>query len=453
MVYASSSTPQSSAVYAGPQDMVAAGLCVRCGACASLCPSQAVRLDEDYYPRLLDHGNSCIHCGQCMKICPGADVPFPQLYKNLFESSCDPQDILGIVDHTCLSCSTDDTVRIQASSGGTVTQLLVSLLRDGSIKSAILAGSSPDSPWKGVSSICRTEEEIRACTQSKYTIIPQLEHLREVLDSKEPFALVGLPCQIHAFRKFQAEHPKAASNAKLVIGLFCHTNIENEGILQLLRCKGLSPEEVEQVDFRYGLWPGKVVARLRNGKTLLLHPDDQDFKDSVIKVLKLMYRSRRCLMCIDYTAEFSDISVGDPWIRNHRGNYAYPEGYSMTLIRTSRGKELFQRAIDSKEIRTVPITMEQCRSCCENIRKQKRVRAMIRLEARRKRNLPVPKYHDQPYKILFRDRFRESGAYLDRISTHFPWGRSTAFRLAFSRLGAFLIRVFLWAQRKRRTMS
>lgn len=42
--------------------------CVNCGACISLCPTEAISLSEDYSIRV--DGDKCIRCGACVEACP-----------------------------------------------------------------------------------------------------------------------------------------------------------------------------------------------------------------------------------------------------------------------------------------------------------------------------------------------------------------------------------------------
>lgn len=42
--------------------------CIDCGACVSVCPTDALRLAEDY-SLVLDE-EECIHCGACVPVCP-----------------------------------------------------------------------------------------------------------------------------------------------------------------------------------------------------------------------------------------------------------------------------------------------------------------------------------------------------------------------------------------------
>ena len=41
--------------------------CIKCGGCASVCPTGALELVGD---RIVYHPEKCIHCGLCAKVCP-----------------------------------------------------------------------------------------------------------------------------------------------------------------------------------------------------------------------------------------------------------------------------------------------------------------------------------------------------------------------------------------------
>ena len=50
-------------------------------------------------------------------------------------------------------------------------------------------------------------------------------------------------------------------------------------------------------------------------------------------------------MCLDAGAEFSDFSIGDPWIRDEKGHWKYdePGGWSSIIVRTPAGRGLAAR--------------------------------------------------------------------------------------------------------------
>ena len=435
------------------RDVVSQKLCVRCGACKSLCPQNAIEFDENNYPRLAKAGGPCIRCAVCSSVCPGKDVPIPRLYREVHHAEYDHENILGVVDYACLSSSAHEEVRQLGSSGGTVTQLLLTLMRKGIIRKALLAGNSPSEPWKGRSFIAQTEAEVLASAQSKYTIIPQLECLDELLDSGDPFALVGLPCHLHAFRKLQSLRPEIAANAKLVVGLFCHMNVEMKGTLRLLERAGVTPLDVERIEYRSGPWPGQAVAHLRNGEVRPLHGPKDAFTDGTVKYLKLLYYPQRCLLCMDYSSELADISVGDPWLRDRNGDYTHPEGHSLTLVRTPQGKRIFDQVLQSGDIRSLPLSLTECRNAMEGMRRRKKVGAMIRIQSRNRKGLPSPTYHIANSKSSLADRLREKQSSMTRILGRSHIGRRAGSLFAFSSLGNVLFRIVRWTKERRRMTS
>ncbi len=50
--------------------------CVDCGACVSICPTEALTL-KDW--RLEVESEKCIHCGACVKVCPTQALSLPEL--------------------------------------------------------------------------------------------------------------------------------------------------------------------------------------------------------------------------------------------------------------------------------------------------------------------------------------------------------------------------------------
>ena len=44
-------------------------LCIDCGACVSICPSQALSLDRDTFKLVFD-AERCVICGSCALVCP-----------------------------------------------------------------------------------------------------------------------------------------------------------------------------------------------------------------------------------------------------------------------------------------------------------------------------------------------------------------------------------------------
>ncbi|HIQ50229.1 MAG TPA: 4Fe-4S dicluster domain-containing protein [Nanoarchaeota archaeon] len=50
---------------------IARDLCLRCGACVSVCPVLALELEER---GIINHHEKCVLCGICEKVCPSGAI-------------------------------------------------------------------------------------------------------------------------------------------------------------------------------------------------------------------------------------------------------------------------------------------------------------------------------------------------------------------------------------------
>ncbi len=50
-------------------------VCVHCGACVSICPTEVFRLDGE--KRVVAEVEKCIHCGACVRVCPTQALSLP----------------------------------------------------------------------------------------------------------------------------------------------------------------------------------------------------------------------------------------------------------------------------------------------------------------------------------------------------------------------------------------
>jgi len=419
-----------------PWVVVEKGLCVRCGACVDLCPKSLLRLDGYYYPWIDDIHDRCNLCGLCKVPCPGAEMNLPAFSLSLFDDDNSDQKILGIYKYPLIGYSVNESVRNLGSAGGMVTQILLTLLSSGIIEAALVAGMSGEEPWKGEPVLACSRDQIMACSQSKYTVVPQMKYLGEIVRSRKNIAIVGLPCHIHAFRKFQAKYPEKVSNVKLVIGLFCHMAIEIEGTEKMLECAEIKKKDLDRIEYRGGKWPGKVRAVLKNGETKPLH--HADFKDGAINYLKYLYYPKRCMTCLDFSAELSDLSVGDPWFRNRDGSYVYRGGHSLILVRTKRAEKLLNMVVNRGSAVIEPINKSLLRPRFIGMYKHKKIGAQIRIRALKNKGCHYPNYHtDEPHSKLS-DKITEGLSEMMRILGKSEKGRNLGSLLAFSSFGKVL---------------
>lgn len=310
----------------GFQDIPRA-LCHGCGACIAVCPERALA-DAGGYPRLV---GTCVRCGRCHEACPGIAVDFAYMNRRLFPTAiADPY--FGCFQTMHIGRATDRPHKNASSSGGAVTELLRSALKNDLIRGAVVCAMSREHPWKTEVRIAKTVEEMANAAGSKYTLAPVNAILADKEASKGPLALVGLPCHIHGIRKLQQMGDKVASPIKYTIGLFCGFNLTPEATPFLIKKLGIDPGGVSSLNYREGEWPGSFTVETPGGRKAAIPKLSYNF-------LHLTHLPPRCALCPDLFAELADVSVGDYW-----SDIEAERGHSSIIVRTEKGKELLSAA-------------------------------------------------------------------------------------------------------------
>lgn len=409
------------------------GLCVRCGACEPACPVDIIRFDKQtFFPYITDEEKCIKSCTRCIKVCPGEEVDFGYYDERMFGVKPDPRSVTGIVNRAMVSCATDEQVRYKGSSGGFVTQFLRYLLDTGVIDGALVLGTenTDGKGWAEKPYIARTVEQLKVACKSKYRVIPYLQPIAEMEKIEGNYAVVALPCHMHALRKYQRVSPKLRERLKLIIGLYCNIAFEPRILEELCESHGVKPKDVADVQFRYGDWPGGVYAELQDGtrqKLLTL----EEMKDE-FNMLKGFYTPSRCNMCMDFSVEWADLAAGDPWLRGPDGKYLFTDGWTSVITRTKLADRLMDQAQEAGYIKNVPVEVETFMENFEKAARYKRDFVPIYIQARKMLGLPVPEYHrPMPHGIkpLARLRLWIKVAFTS-MSMNYKWFRKLGLKLA-----------------------
>jgi len=366
-------------------------LCVRCGACEPACPVDIIRFNDRAFPYITDEAACLQGCTRCLKVCPGEEVDYPALDADMFGREPHPESITGIAHRAFVSHAVPEDIRYAGASGGFVTELLAHMLDTGQIDGALVLGiSNNGSGWKQEPYVARSIEELCAAQKSKYIAVPFLRPLGEMEEIEGNYAIVALPCYIHAIRKYQKVSPKLRKRIKLVIGLYCNVVFEPHLYEEACALAGIDPADVADFRFRHGDWPGGVTARLKDGsehKILKL----EELKDE-FNLLKLFYTAPRCNLCTDFSGEYADLSVGDPWLRGRDGKYLFEDGWTAALVRTAAGDEVVRRAEEDGWLKVTDIPLETWMVNFEFAGRYKRDFVPKRSKLRRLFGLPTPTY-------------------------------------------------------------
>ncbi|NVM35022.1 MAG: Coenzyme F420 hydrogenase/dehydrogenase, beta subunit C-terminal domain [Candidatus Lokiarchaeota archaeon] len=298
--------------------------CVLCGTCMSICPRIGINENQ---PLLIDYDPEC---SLCYKYCAKTYFPEKFIEKEIFPKQSTKDPLIGYYQKVMVTKSTNESILNLSQNGGTVTSLLIHALNEGLIDGALLTGK--DENWMPKPIIARTSKEIIEATGSIYALASTLLKYEEVINKYKlkRLAFVGMPCQIQAVRKLQFFPPLSDEYGKFtfVIGLYCTSNYTYDSMKDIIENEiGVPINEVKKLDVSHGKF--------------MVYTKEGNIKHIPIKLIK-KYNYSSCQYCKDYTAEFSDISIGSIGSQERTWN--------SVIIRSDVGMNIFKDALKSKKI-------------------------------------------------------------------------------------------------------
>lgn len=334
-------------------NVVRDSLCTSCGICYSICPYHAIvmkRTVDGIFAPEIDNAK-CNDCGLCGDVCPGHSVDFDNL--NIYCFGKRPDDaMLGNFLSCYIGHATDEKIRMDSSSGGLITVLLVFALENNLIDGAIVVRMQQRAPLMPEVIIARTRTEILSSCGSKYCPVPINIGLREAMRDGGRYAIVGLPCHIHGVRKAEMRDREMRAKIVLRLGIFCSHSVSFSGTEDLLKGEGIDANKVSSLSYRGNGWPGGMTVNLENGHSKFI-----PLASSWGKYLnRTRYIPDRCFFCPDALAELSDISFGDAWLSEYKSDKL---GSSIAISRTELGEKLLYEAANGGSIEVKRATPTQ----------------------------------------------------------------------------------------------
>jgi coenzyme F420 hydrogenase subunit beta len=282
--------------------------------------------------------------------------------------------------------SSDEEIFSHGYNGGKVTTVLNYLLEKNEIDGAVIScwGESSPYPWFPWPSIATTRQDLIKGTGSKYAFSPNLMALEEIAsrDDLRAVALVGLGCQIQAFRKLQLMGDAVSSlveKVKYAFGLYCGAPMVGHGdfMEHVGELCGVPPEEITTIDFH------RVSKEFDVSYIVVLKDGSKaDCRMNVMEVFQALARHRRwyrCMLCTDYAADHADISFGGAHVTS----------------RTSVGEDLLSRVLAEGRLVDAPaneIMDATTRQIDKSMGRMKKVKNVQRIADYREKGKPVPNY-------------------------------------------------------------
>jgi coenzyme F420 hydrogenase subunit beta len=315
-------------------------LCVGCGTCILACSENALQIVQTPAGLVEAHVDSsrCKGCSSCLEVCPGRG------HELCLEEDVDPAQ--GPVITAWRGAAASPDTRARGQSGGVVTALLEYLTASRTVDSALVTTMPADGTLQVAASCVSQADSLRAAAGSKYCPVPVNASLVERCEGTRT-AVVALGCHTQGIRLAERAGYLDPKSVTVVIGLVCDRVLLHSAIQLMCLDAGVRYGDVLSLDYRSkesrGL-RGNVLFSLRSGEKVSM--------PSSLRIdAKEVMTPTRCRMCLDKLNVFSDIVVGDPW----GVPVPAPEGESVLLVRTERGRQVVDAAVAAGELILEPL--------------------------------------------------------------------------------------------------
>ena len=343
-------------------------ICSGCGLCAGICPVNCIELNNGI-GKIND--DKCIRCGLCYFLCPrtylpvnllsmvqegASNIPVPYKIGSYFEAYSARTKIKQIAE--------------QCQDGGISSTCLYYLFEQNQIDYA-LGTSMSETPWLPEPILMKNKEDVLLSTGTKYVNNPNLSLIKELNGSNHKLAVVGVPCMMQALLKSKIYDINIPSlnNILYRIGIFCMESYSYDSFLKICDLLNVKVTDVKKTN-------------INKGKFFVYTKNDEEL---TIPIKDISHLAREdCEVCYDLTSESADISIG---------SVGSPSGWNTVLIRTQKGKELYDALlnndlIESKSFSGVKPGLPQL----EKVAASKKKKCATHITKKKTEHLRTPSY-------------------------------------------------------------
>lgn len=308
-------------------------LCCGCDACAAVCPTGAISIEENdkgFLHNQVDE-TKCIHCKKCLRVCPFYQVQSQKL-----------QDAESLIAYQ----SKEKQHQVYSSSGGFSADLAEMLNHEG----YTVYGAAYDHTKDIVEHIEIAPDESSALNEiqgSKYLQSHTEASMRAICNkpADDKVVFFGTPCQVAALDRML--HIQNKKENVILVDLICHgvpSNLLWKKYLQEIEIK-YGIQNHPSVSFRSekGGWHIRSIA-ITDGEKSYIESDRKD-------PFYVLFRNSLCDMETCYECPYrdkssADIRMGDYWGPRYAKNES---GISMVIANTEKGLQIIQRMKGNKK--------------------------------------------------------------------------------------------------------
>ena len=305
--------------------MAHSDVCTGCGACASTCPVDCIRMVEDkegfLQPKV--DGKKCIGCHRCEKTCPILNKePIKKGQTKAFAA-----------------INKDEAVRMRSSSGGVFHALAKWVVEQG----GVVFGARFDEHWEVMHDYAETLEGVEAFMGSKYIqsrIGNTYKQAKTFLEDGRWVLFSGTPCQLGGLRAYLGKE----YDRLVQVDLICH-GVPSPKVWRSYLKENLKRGVVKTVSFRdkeNGWKDSQNVLISATANTIRERQMDNLFFRGFIRNV---YLRRSCYSCQFRSCHRnSDLTIADYWgVQDLCPEMFDDKGTSLVFSHTRLGNEMIQQ--------------------------------------------------------------------------------------------------------------
>lgn len=266
----------------------------------------------------------------------------------------DPDLYMGAHLACGMGCASDPRIRRHAASGGMVTALLISLLKNHRIDGAWVVKTAFDENGRLTyeTGIATTPAQIRDASSSVYQQVPVLSHLDQLRAFDGSLAVVLTPCMMRAFGQILEKDLALKEKIVLKIGLFCSGVFDCKAAEYAMDHYGIPRKGAKRLYYRRGHWRGAAAMVYEDGSQRAF-----SYTKSICAYKNAgFFIKKGCLKCKDQFAACADISFGDVWLGQVKKDAVKYTGY---IVRSQHALKMLETARQQGDIHIRPLTDQE----------------------------------------------------------------------------------------------